>query len=165
MSRIAYRCDSIDLCFEFAQRKEGRAVAVSKLQFMSSKWVSKFYCIRASEHSSISPISMFIRNDLVLSKNISQIIRRSVEAGLIEQWKTNFQLNANPETYEALKQVSMEDLASGFVVIFGMLFLSILVLLLEMVIFRKSQEKKRFWMKFSRFVDAERYIIYWKPNE
>lgn len=165
------RCDDIDACFQLAQDTMKTAVIISKLQFDSSKWISDFYCIKESKNSSMKPISLFIRNDSKILAEMDEIIQWTLENDLVAYWTRSFQSKMKPKSHAIIRQVAVEDLASILFITPLLLLFATLVFISENVIYRKCQfairsgQQKSYWIWLSRFVDADRYIVYWKADK
>ncbi|XP_059484310.1 uncharacterized protein LOC132201827 [Neocloeon triangulifer] len=147
---IAERLQEVDLeVQEIVQEiKMGKAAFFGNAQFLGSiktfaeKTHSGKYSVHLNEECIVSlPMSLGLARNSALTSQVDKIVRRTVENGLVTKWlqESNFKSVPAAEAQQAL--VDLAKMVSVFAALGAGLFISSIVCLIEIVIFRYGRRK------------------------
>lgn len=137
----------------------------SQFHVQSTDWLNKIYCLE--KPNSFDPyISMYIRKENTEKLKINEIIRQLIESGLIKYWQSSvYRHNMGPAKPNEIVALTLNDMTSGFVILFTGYFAALAVFTFECVINRKinsnslSEIERKFWILASKAIDCKRYAF------
>lgn len=124
---------------------------------------NNIFCFDTREKIANNRISMLINRHFERRYNINGIIRRIIEAGLFEKWRSSRKRHHfNQASERSTLSLSFEQMALAFkFILCSGLFISTLTFLCEIVIARKMCERNpaRIWVHLERFFDGKRHYL------
>lgn len=140
------------------------AVATSFDHFRNDRILSKFvYCFDEANNIQTYPLKVFVRKDFPYQVELNKFIQYISENGLTIKWYKKHKFGPffeRPPTYQFI-EISIEMfLIIGSVAIIG-LFVILLILLLERMVFKKiqSQGAIRLWHYIEMIIDPYRHFL------
>lgn len=121
---------------------------------------SEFYCFSRDENIHILPITLLIMPKYEFQAEVNAIIRRSLEAGLIEKWQRDSSSYRNYSFEKDDRKIilSVVHIAAALFVLFCGLCLASLTLITECVAFHRTKQAdcNRFWIFVAKTVEGRR---------
>ncbi|XP_031623072.1 uncharacterized protein LOC116340623 [Contarinia nasturtii] len=140
-------CVDIEECLHRFTIKDHKKYALA----VSRKWIerkqfdalNKISCFEKAENLKNYSVSLLVRKDFGCMNEINEIIRNALEAGLIQKWKQDGQSIKLYKNVNAFSSHSYSRL-SDVIVIAIALFISVLVILAELVVDNRMESLNRY---------------------
>lgn len=144
-------------------RNNDLAVAVSRHHANNCPLISrdKIFCFDRTQNIGSFSVFMLMRTNFEFNANINQIIRRAIEAGLLEKWHADSKITYKyHKGNDGVKPLSIEHVGVGwFVILIGSIW-SFLFALIEKFIRKKTLAGGNcFWLLAEKVFDGDRHYF------
>lgn len=124
---------------------------------------SEIYCFPRSENIHILPVVLRLALKYEFLSEINVIIRRSLEAGLVEKWQRDSSLYQNdPKRVNDRKIIlSVDHIGGALLALISGLSMASLTFIAECITFSRTNQRNCnwFWLLVSKAIDGRRYIL------
>lgn len=142
------------------------AVTVSRKHAMNCPTISKemLYCFRYEENIHTITVAMLTPKGYFLLSDIDRILRYSMEGGLFNKWELDSteriystKVKNNPNGFEYVPLQLEHSFGVFFLLAVG-LGLSVIILIIELIIYHKAKQRKELGKRAGLWIYAEKFI-------
>lgn len=171
MDKPFFGHDEIDLDLEQLKWNASVAVSVSRLRAENCPLIrrSEMFCFSKRENLYTFPLMMRTAKKYNFLSQINAVIRRCIEAGLIQKWQRDSKLYATDSKQIDDRRVilTVAHIGGGLCLLCCGLSVALLTLTAECVAYRKMKQENChiFWLLLSQCVDGRRFYFPFRRNK
>lgn len=153
------------MCLAQLKWNDNLAVSTPRIRAENCPLISRseLYCFSQLENIYTFPIALSMQSKYEYFPQISAILRRSVEAGLIDKWHRDSRMYQNDLKRENDRRIilTIAHIGAALLALVCGTIVASLVFIAEYIAFRKTKRSdcNEFWVFLSKVVDGRRFYF------